>query len=124
METKPLGPLSGPDERLLDKWRTGGPIGRQELFILILSGLILLIAILMGIIAITSDLLNGMDADQIKIRNGIEQRLVWFGVTPNLTDDQQTGIRPTSEDGHNQTVGPRQQDPRNDALSMGLHSQA
>jgi hypothetical protein len=114
METSPLGALMESDERFLEKWRKGGPIGKQELFILILSGLVLLIGILVGIMVITSDLLDGMDADQAAIRNGMEQRLAWFGVTPNLTDDQQTRIRPISEDGHNQIFCLRQQDTQNE----------
>jgi hypothetical protein len=102
METLPLGPLMEPDERLLEKWRQGEPIGKQELLILVLSGLVLLIGILVGIMVITSDLLEGIDADQAAIRNGMEQRLGWFGETPNLTDSQHTRISTFFEDGHNQ----------------------
>ena len=107
METKPRGPLLAPDKHFLDQWQIGGPIGKEELFILILSGLVLLVAILVGILAITSDLLS---ADQPSIRKGIEQRLVWFGETPNLIDDQQTGIRSIVADGDNQIFDLRHPD--------------
>jgi hypothetical protein len=75
METSPLGPLTEPDERFLEKWHQVEPLGKQELLILVLSGLVLLIGILVGIMVVTSDLLDGMDADQAAIRNGMGQRL-------------------------------------------------
>jgi len=97
---------------------------KQERFILILSGLDFLIGFLVGIMAITSDLLGGMDADQAAIRNGMEQGFTWFGATPNLTNDQQTGIRPIFEDRHNQIFGLRQRDTQNEAPYMEFYNQA
>ena len=121
--TKLRGPLSEPGKHFPENWLKGGPISKQELLILILSGLVLLIMILVGIIAITSDLLDGMDADQGVIRNGMEQRLAWYGETSNLTDDQQTGTGPISDDGHDQFLGLRQQDTQNKGIYMDICGQ-
>jgi len=108
MDTKPLGPFSEPDKYCLEKWRKGAPLDKRDIFILILSGLVLLIGILVGMMAITSDLFAGMEKEPAPIRNGTAQRLAWFGDTPNLTDDQRAQIRPILEDEHSRVFGPRQ----------------
>ena len=123
MDSKPLGPLSEPGNRLPENWRMGGPIGKQESFILILSWLVLLIGILMGIMAITSDLLDGMDADSAAIRRGTDPRPAWFGERPNLTDEQHAGIKPISEDEHSQIFGLRQHDTEDEVPFMELYCQ-
>ena len=76
--TPPRMPLLEPDTRFPMKWRKGRHLDKQDVFILILSGLVLLIGILVGIAAITEDLLDGMDEDQSETRMGRDKS--WLGL--------------------------------------------
>jgi hypothetical protein len=58
MNPKSLRALSGPEKTALEGWRKGGPIDKQGISILILSGLVLLIGILLGLKTIAADLLH------------------------------------------------------------------
>jgi Spy/CpxP family protein refolding chaperone len=106
--TPPRMPLLEPDTRFLVKWHKGRHLDKQDVFILILSGLVLLIGILVGIAAITEDLFDGMDEDQSETRNGTGQKLAWFSETLMLTDDQRAQIRSIFKDEHSRMVGLRQ----------------
>ena len=89
VEMKPLGPPLDPYKQILKKWRMGGPLDKQGILILILSGLVLLIGILLGIMVITSDLFAGLEESPAAIRNGTGQRLVVFSGALNRTSAQQ-----------------------------------
>jgi hypothetical protein len=101
VDAKPVDPLLEPDTCFHAKWRKGIHLD-QDVFILILAGLVLLIVILVGITAITAitdDLYDGMDEDQSETRKGAEQRSAWSSGTLDLVDDdQQAQIRPILED--------------------------
>jgi hypothetical protein len=54
MDTGPRAPLSEPDKDFVSAWREGK--GKRDIIILALSAFVLLVGILLGIAAITSDL--------------------------------------------------------------------
>jgi len=58
MNPKPLRAFSGPEKNALEEGRKRAPKDRQGISILILSGLVLLVAILLGLKTIAADLLH------------------------------------------------------------------
>lgn len=54
----PLPPPPKPDGDAFHKWPKIGGIDKQDFFILVASGLVLLIAIVLGSLAITADLFH------------------------------------------------------------------
>ena len=108
MEIFQPGQLSELDTRALVTPREGRRLDKQDVVILILSGIVLLIGILVGIMTITSDLLNGLDADQASTKNGRAQTSAWLAAPPYPNLDQQPGGRPTSADLRNRMPSLRQ----------------
>lgn len=100
MSTKPVQTPSMANEAAIAKWRNSGGIDREDIFILVMSVIVLLVLILVAISSLEASPLAGVARASATVRVGPERKLAWLARELKLTGEQQATAQPIPGNQH------------------------